>query len=76
MKKQKNAEKEKFQKFCPRCASTNICLTRLIADIVIADFKFYECTDCSWRGTPFEGTQKFIEQYKKKLKNAKKPKSK
>jgi len=70
-----NKKKEEYFKFCPKCGSKKIRLTRLIADIVLADFKFYECENCKWRGTPYEGTEEFIRKFKQKI-NAKNKKRK
>lgn len=63
MKQKKENKEKKLKKFCPKCGSTNIVSTRLIAENVLADFKMHECNDCSWRGQPFEGTETFIQAF-------------
>jgi hypothetical protein len=52
-----------MKKFCPTCGSIHIKSSSLILDNVLADFKFHECGNCSWRGVPLEGTSTFIQAF-------------
>ena len=45
----------------------------MIFDNVVANFTQFECSECGWKGLPFEGNQKFVKEFQKKVKlNAKK----
>jgi isopentenyl-diphosphate delta-isomerase len=58
---------KEMKRFCPRCGSIDIIPSKQIIDNVIADFKFFECSACNWRGVPLEGTIDFINEFKEKL---------
>ncbi len=59
---------EEMFRFCPVCGSTKVHGSRDVLPNAIADFKVFECSECKWKGTPLEGTKKFIVQFKKNLK--------
>jgi transposase-like protein len=56
---------KKFHKFCPKCGSTKIRITDIPGLVAMREL-YYRCEDCGNQfKTPLEGTEEFIEDYKK-----------
>ena len=63
-------EKEKFQKFCAKCGSTELKIpttpwkTAEFGQFLSGEMK---CTECGFEGIVFEGNKRFITDYKKQM---------
>jgi len=62
------SDKQQYLKFCPKCGSTDITPAGTRNWL---GYPFWDCPKCEYSGSPMEGTEEFILEYREKLKEQK-----